>query len=274
MAISKKDLELLSLYQSSGSDLFFEDIPQNRQSSATSSSITQKKLTQAGSKSNVAHQSLKGQPSTEPGRERSISRVMADSTNSFQELCEVIKKFDGCEIKKAATNTVIYDGQLGAKIMAVGEAPGANEDEQGIPFCGQSGKLLDNIFKSIGLSRKENLFLTNTIFWRPPGNRRPTSEEIDACRPFLEKMVFLLQPKLIIIVGSTAVESLLRIKPLSMNSLRTKNHLYSNCYLSPNTIEATTIFHPSHLLRRPAQKKVMWFDVLKIFKMIKPFINS
>lgn len=264
MAISKKDRELLSLYQSSGSDLFFEETPQNRQSPSASSRITK------GVHKRIASQ----QPvKSESYTERSASRIMADNSNNFQELCEAIKKFDGCEIKKAAINTVIYDGQVDAKIMAVGEAPGANEDEQGIPFCGQSGKLLDNIFKTIGLSRKDNLFITNTVFWRPPGNRRPTPEEIDACRPFLEKMIFLLQPKLIIVVGSTAIESLLRIKSVSMNSLRTQNHLYSNCYLGSNTIEATAIFHPAYLLRQPAQKKAMWFDILKISKMIRPFIS-
>jgi DNA polymerase len=196
-----------------------------------------------------------------------IQRSVEKITN-FEDLYKAIKDFEYCEIKKTAINTVIYDGQLDAKIMCVGEAPGANEDAKGIPFCGLSGKLLDNILNSIGLSRTKNIFITNTVFWRPPGNRRPTSREIELCRPFLEKMISILSPEIIIMVGSTAVESLMGIKSVSMNILRTQRHLYSNKYLNGKMIEAIAIFHPSYLLRQPTQKKLMWFDVLKIAKKL------
>ena len=191
-----------------------------------------------------------------------------EKITNLEDLYKAIKDFEYCEIKKTAINTVIYDGKLDAKIMCVGEAPGANEDAKGIPFCGLSGKLLDNIFNSIGLSRAKNIFITNTVFWRPPGNRRPTSREIELCRPFLEKMISILSPEIIIMVGSTAVESLMGIKSVPMNILRTQRHLYSNRYLKGKMIEATAIFHPSYLLRQPTQKKLMWFDVLKIAKKL------
>lgn len=252
MVFSKKELELLELYNNSGVDLFFENQPKNRVTNVIESK-----------------QILKNNIPGEVQKFISSSRKIANGISDFTELCNAIQTFDGCEIKKTAINTVIYDGQLDAKIMAIGEAPGASEDEQGIPFCGQSGKLLDKVFQSIGLSRKQNLFITNTIFWRPPGNRRPTPEEIDNCRPFLEKMIALLQPYLIIMVGNTAVESLLGLKSIPMHAIREQEHRYTNSYLAGQNIEAVAIFHPSYLLRQPAQKKLMWFDVLRIAKKIK-----
>jgi len=257
MTIFKKGVEILNFFNDSGVDSFFENKPQVRKENILSA------------KSKRENFSIKG---NDQSREMATSsRVRATNATNFDELCDTIKKFDGCEIKKAAINTVIYDGQVNAKIMAIGEAPGANEDEHGIPFCGQSGRLLDNIFKAIDLTRKENLLITNSVFWRPPGNRRPTAEEIEICRPFIEKMIFLLKPNLIILVGSTAVESLLNIKGVSMNTLRNKNYLYSNCYLDNEQIKTSVIFHPSYLLRQPAQKKSMWFDMLKIKKIINEF---
>lgn len=196
----------------------------------------------------------------------SASRKLVNLCDNLDQLYQAILNFEGCDLKKAATNTVIFDGNPSAKIMLIGEAPGATEDEKGIPFCGQSGKLLDNIIASIGLDRKTT-YITNTVFWRPPGNRRPTAEELEICRPFIEKHIALIKPKLIIMVGSTAVESLLRITE-SITQLRRKFFNYSNQYLEA-PIKATAIFHPSYLLRQQGQKKLMWFDMLGIQQFLK-----
>jgi uracil-DNA glycosylase family 4 len=182
---------------------------------------------------------------------------------SLDELRRLVEDSDCCELKKSATNTVFADGNSHADIMFIGEAPGASEDEQGIPFCGQSGKLLDNIIAAIGLIREKNAYITNTVFWRPPGNRKPTDDEIAICRPFVKKHIALVQPKLIIMVGSTAVESLLEINT-AITKLRGVYFDYTNEYLGNKTIKATAIFHPSYLLRQPAHKKTMWFDILRI----------
>lgn len=195
------------------------------------------------------------------------SQELADKVNSLEELKAAVMQFDGLEIKKLALNTVFADGNAGAKVMLIGEAPGASEDKQGIPFCGQSGKLLDNILLAIGLKRAE-VYITNTIFWRPPGNRRPTLEELNICRPFVEKHIALLKPKIIILVGSTAVESLLGTK-VPMHYLRDGMYEYTNGYLSA-PIKTYVIFHPSYLLRQPSKKKLMWFDMLKV----KDFITK
>ena len=191
------------------------------------------------------------------------TELQLDSCTTLSELEKLVTLFDDCELKKSAKKTVFGDGNPNAEIMLIGEAPGANEDEQGIPFCGQSGLLLDNILKSIKLDR-EKVYITNTVFWRPPGNRRPTPEEIVLCKPFVEKHIALINPKLIILVGSTAVESLLN-KKTPITKLRGEYFDYTNKFLS-NSIKSTVIFHPSYLLRQQSQKKVMWFDIVKIKK--------
>ena len=194
---------------------------------------------------------------------KEVVKSELDLCNSLDELKKLVEGFDGCDLKKSAQNTVFADGNPNAKIMFIGEAPGANEDEQGIPFCGQSGKLLDNIIAAIGLTREKNAYITNTVFWRPPANRKPTDEEIKLCRPFVKKHIAIINPKLIVLVGSTAVESLLEIET-PITKLRGKYFDYTNEYLDGKTIRTTAIFHPSYLLRQPSHKKTMWFDLLKI----------
>lgn len=190
---------------------------------------------------------------------------------NLEELKKAITSFDGCDLKKTATNIVFGDGYIDAKIMLIGEAPGAEEDEQGIPFCGDSGKLLDNMLASIGLSREKNVYITNTIFWRPPANRRPTKEEIALCRPFVEQHIALVKPKLLILVGSTAVSSLLG-DSLEISKIRQEYYSYTNEYLA-EPISTTAIFHPAYLMRQPSQKKQAWYDLLKIKEFISKNIE-
>lgn len=192
------------------------------------------------------------------------AKLLSESCTNLEQLRNVVTNFKELSIAKTATNTVFSDGNPNAKIMVIGEAPGANEDEQGIPFCGQSGKLMDKMFYHIGWTREKNLYITNSIFWRPPGNRRPTNEENAICLPFVEKHIALLDPTIIILVGSTAAQALLSVnQPIS--KLRENTHNYYNHYLNRN-IPSYVIFHPSYLLRQPSQKQVVWYDLLKIRK--------
>ncbi|MCH9754059.1 MAG: uracil-DNA glycosylase [Alphaproteobacteria bacterium] len=195
------------------------------------------------------------------------SRVIADRCNDLESLRESVKNFDGCLLKKTATNTVFSDGNPSAKVMLIGEAPGANEDIQGIPFCGESGKLLDQIFSSIDLNRKENLYITNSVFWRPPGNRKPTEEEIKICLPFLEKHISIVKPQLVIAVGAISLYALLNYTG-SISKKRQQIFHYTNPYLA-SPIKAMTIFHPAYLLRQPSQKKSAWQDMLLIKKILE-----
>lgn len=192
------------------------------------------------------------------------TRKICDNISSIEELKQAVYNFKDLPIAIMATNPVFSDGNKDAKVMIIGEAPGANEDATGKPFCGQSGKLLDKFFAFIGLSRANNLYITNSVFWRPPGNRRPTEEESKVCLPFLEKHIALVKPKLIIAVGNTSAQSLLNSNT-TISELRGKFHAYNNAYLSEK-IPVAVLFHPSYLLRQPSQKKVVWFDLLKIKK--------
>ena len=195
------------------------------------------------------------------------SQDIADSCNTLEELRNAVVSFNGCDLKKTAIKTVFADGNISANIMLIGEAPGASEDAKGIPFCGESGILLDNIFKSIHLSRNDNLYITNSVFWRPPANRRPTNEEIEMCKPFLEKHIALIKPRLIVLVGSTAVSAILG-HHFKISDVRGQFSTYQNRYLSEK-IDLTAIFHPAYLLRQPSQKKDTWYDILRIKKYLE-----
>lgn len=191
-----------------------------------------------------------------------MARDLADKATNLEELRHAVMNFDLCDLKKGAKNTVFADGAPSAKIMLLGEAPGATEDEKSIPFCGESGMLLDEMLASIGLSRKENVYISNTVFWRPPANRAPTKEEISICKPFVEKHISLINPSAIILVGGTAAKSLLG-DHVQISKIRKEYYQYKNQYLK-NSIVITGIFHPAYLLRSPLNKKDSWFDLLKI----------
>lgn len=206
------------------------------------------------------------------GADKMNEKEVLNSNITLSTLRQMVSDFEGCELKGAATNTVFADGAPSSKIMLIGEAPGATEDAKGIPFCGESGKLLDNMIASIGLSREKNVYITNTIFWRPPGNRAPTDLEIEACRPFVEQHIALINPDLLILVGSTAVTSLLG-KHLQISKIRQEYYQYTNKYLN-RSITTTALFHPAYLLRQPMQKKTTWYDLLKIKEFISKNIKE
>ena len=195
------------------------------------------------------------------------AQSLAEQCNTVQELRNAIESFDGCDLKNLATNTVFADGNPAAKMMLIGEAPGANEDLKGIPFCGASGMLLDKMLNAIGFDRT-TVYISNAVFWRPPGNRRPTDFEIAVCKPFVEKHIALIMPEMLVLVGSTACYAMLDSKnPIS--KLRGRFHLYSNQFLQ-RSITTGIIFHPSYLLRQPMQKRVAWEDL----KQIKSYFNT
>ena len=189
------------------------------------------------------------------------AQSIAEQCTTIGQLRSAIESFDGCDIKSLATNTVFADGNPNAKMMLIGEAPGANEDLKGIPFCGASGMLLDKMLKAIGFDRT-TVYISNAVFWRPPGNRRPTDFEIAVCKPFVEKHIALVMPKMLILVGSTACYAMLDSKnPISR--IRGRFYSYSNQFLQ-SSITTGIIFHPSYLLRQPMQKRVAWEDLKQI----------
>ncbi len=195
------------------------------------------------------------------------AKDLADAATTLEELKKAVEGFDGLAIKKSATNTVFGEGNPKSKVMFIGEAPGENEDLEGRPFCGLSGQLLDKMLKQIQLERSKNFYITNTLFWRPPGNRKPTPEELAICKPFVEKHIALINPKVIVLVGGTATAGILNSKD-SVTVLRKVISPYTNPYLNKE-VPCFTIYHPSFLLRSPSQKKVAWADLIKIKKYLE-----
>ncbi len=192
----------------------------------------------------------------------SLASSPLSSINTLEELKTALQNFEGCDLKKTAMNLVFGDGNPSASLMLVGEAPGAEEDRQGKPFVGMSGQLLTRIFESIGLSRDKDLYISNVINWRPPGNRQPTSQEITACLPFIKRHIELVNPDFLVLVGGTATKALLSDKE-GITKIRGKWFDYTSPGLK-KPIKMTAIYHPSYLLRSPSRKKDVWMDVLTI----------
>lgn len=173
-----------------------------------------------------------------------------------------VKVCEGCKLCATRTNTVFGVGPENAPLMVVGEGPGADEDAQGEPFVGRAGKLLDEMLASIGYSRGENVFIANVVKCRPPGNRDPEVDEVEACRPYLERQIELIKPRLIVALGRIAAQRLLATdQPLS--KLRGPMHAYGAAR-TPLFIT----YHPAYLLRSPREKAKSWEDLKKVWRVL------
>jgi DNA polymerase len=189
------------------------------------------------------------------------ARRLAATADSIEALTELIAAFDDCPLKRTATNTVFMDGNPAAPVMIIGEAPGADEDRIGRPFVGRAGQLLDRMLAAIGLDRT-GVQITNVIYWRPPGNRKPTSAEIAACLPFVFRHIALSRPKVLVLAGGTAATALL---PVSDGITRLRGRWFE---LSVPGLDAPVptlpMFHPAFLLRTPERKREAWRDLLAL----------
>ena len=210
---------------------------------------------------NVQPQKPTSAPVLEAAAEHRPAPVQAQSV---EELREALTKFDGCALRKTAMNLVFSDGNPLSSIMLVGEAPGADEDRQGKPFVGVSGQLLDQMLAGVGLNR-ENTYISNVIFWRPPGNRSPTDSEIAACLPFVERHIALIKPKVLVLLGGVAAKTLLRTKD-GITRIRGRWVDYQTA--DGETIPCLPIYHPAFLLRQPASKRQAWNDLLLLIKKV------
>lgn len=186
---------------------------------------------------------------------------MAAAAATLDELRAAVGRFEECALKRTATNTVFADGNPKAPLMFVGEAPGADEDLRGLPFVGKAGQLLDRMLAAIGLNR-EHAYITNILFWRPPGNRQPTSGEIAACLPFVERHIELVSPEVLVLLGGTAAKTLLA-RSEGIMRLRGRWFDYSTPGLA-RPVPALATFHPAYLLRSPGQKRQAWQDFLAV----------
>jgi len=194
------------------------------------------------------------------------ARELARRCRTIDELARALESFELCPLKATATRLCLCDGNPAARVMLVGEAPGVEEDRQGKPFVGPSGKLLDRMLAAIGLDRSR-VFITNTVFWRPPGNRAPTALELATCLPFLERQIELLAPAVLVFVGGIAAKALLGVNE-GVTRLRGRRFLYEPGSGRP-AIPAFVIFHPAYLLRQPMQKRLAWRDLLQLAEELR-----
>ena len=185
--------------------------------------------------------------------------ISADKAENLERLKKSIGAIKDCSLKSSATNIVFCDGNPKSKIMLVGEAPGSNEDQEGLPFVGRAGALLDKMLASINLDRK-NVYISNIINYRPPENRRPTDEEVNRYMPFIKKHIEIINPKILVLLGSTAMNALIG-NDIVISKARGRwiDKEFGDCKTS-----IIITFHPAFLMRQPAQKKMAWIDLKMI----------
>lgn len=188
-----------------------------------------------------------------------LAEKLARKATNLDELRAAMTSFELCPLKATASNLVFGDGNPAASIMFVGEAPGADEDRQGLPFVGVSGQLLDRMIASIGLDR-EKVYITNVLPWRPPGNRKPTPAETVMCLPFIRRHIALVAPDILVCVGGTSAQNLLSIKE-GITRSRGRWFDYDD---NGRVVPTMAMFHPAYLLRSPALKRDAWSDLLAI----------
>ncbi len=187
------------------------------------------------------------------------AKSLADGAATLSELAVAMQAFEGCALKHTAANLVFGDGNPEADIMFIGEAPGAEEDREGKPFVGVSGKLLDRMIAAIGLDRT-SAYITNILPWRPPGNRKPSPAEVASCLPFVARHIALVSPKILVLVGGTSTSNLLQTSQ-GITRLRGRWKSYAG---SGEDIPVMPIYHPAYLLRQPGLKREAWRDLLDI----------
>jgi len=203
--------------------------------------------------------------SAQPDEAASDARARARQAKSLDELERILADFDACPLRFTAKNLVFADGNPEARVMFLGEAPGADEDRIGKPFMGRSGQLLDKMMKAIGLDRT-SAYIGNIVPWRPPGNRNPTPQEVAVCRPFVERQIELVDPDIIVCLGAPATQTLTGSKD---GILRTRGRLFP--YKLPNReVKLLATLHPAFLLRQPVQKRLAWRD----FRSLRALIDG
>ncbi|MFN4329949.1 MAG: uracil-DNA glycosylase family protein [Limnobacter sp.] len=194
-----------------------------------------------------------------------VSAAPAVRPEGLDGLAEQVASCTACGLCSTRRQTVFADGVPGARLMVVGEAPGADEDEQGFPFVGRAGQLLDKMLHAVGHNRSQNVYIGNVLKCRPPGNRNPEPEEISACLPFLHQQIQLASPQVLLLVGRFAIQSLLQTDA-AVGQLRGKIH---EARVGALSIPAVVTYHPAYLLRRPEEKQKAWDDLLLLKSVLK-----
>ena len=192
-----------------------------------------------------------------PDAAETSARALAQAAPDLETLRAVMAAFDGCALKRTATQLVFADGVPGSRVMFVGEAPGEEEDRSGRPFVGRAGQLLDRMLSAIGLDRRQ-VYIANVVPWRPPGNRTPTPQETQICLPFIERQIDLADPEYLVCLGASASRTMLGVQS---GIMRARGSWFAYKRQSGREIRALAMLHPAFLLRQPAHKRLAWADM-------------
>jgi uracil-DNA glycosylase len=261
--------QLLAFYLEAGVDCALTDEPVNRLSDPDAIPAPRETAPATPPKTipatiPAAIPAARGEPTAAPEVAIQSAREAARTAPTLEVLRALLEKFDGCALKSTATRLVFADGNPQARIMFVGEAPGREEDIEGLPFVGRSGKLLDRMISAIGLDRS-SAYIANVIPWRPPGNRTPTPQETQICLPFIQRQIELVNPDVLVTLGNPSTQTLLSTREGIMKT-RGKWFEYDT---GTRVIRALATFHPAYLLRSPSYKRLAWQDLRAIAKALE-----
>lgn len=264
--------DVLRFYVENGVDIALEEEAVNRLAEPVAETLSPGLVRNAPARE-LPHNLFGAPPASAPRRaaaapaapEAAIrdASALAREAKTLDELRAAMEKFEGCALKATAMRLVFADGNPQARVMFVGEGPGAEEDREGLPFVGRSGKLLDRMLAAIGLDRT-NVYIANIIPWRPPGNRTPTPQESAICLPFIKRQIELVNPDFLVCLGKPSMQTLLNIN----EGIRRVRGRWVDYDIGPRTIPALVTFHPAYLLRSPAEKRHSWRDFLAIKKAL------
>ncbi|HET7383017.1 MAG TPA: uracil-DNA glycosylase [Pseudolabrys sp.] len=261
-ARDKPARDLLDFYTEAGVDAFLSEDPVNRFAAAEAPAPPARMAQKAEAPPALEPRAATSAPPA-PDEAAMAARAAAKSVKTLEELRVVLDKFEGCSLKATATQLVFADGNPTARLMFVGEAPGRDEDIEGLPFVGRSGKLLDRMLAAIGLDRT-SVYIANIVPWRPPGNRTPTPQESQICLPFILRQIELTDPDILVCLGGPSAQALLGIKD---GITKTRGRWFT-FHTGKREIRAMPTFHPAFLLRSPLQKRFAWRDFLAIKKAL------
>ncbi|HXZ21512.1 MAG TPA: uracil-DNA glycosylase [Pseudolabrys sp.] len=256
--------DLLDFYAEAGVDALVGENPIDRLA-GTDTPVAPVRATQYRAPQLDLEPRVRAEASAPPAADEAAmaAREAAKNAKTLDELRAILEKFDGCALKATATQLVFADGNPKARLMFVGEAPGRDEDIEGLPFVGRSGKLLDRMLAAIGLDRT-SVYIANIVPWRPPGNRTPTPQESQICLPFIQRQIELADPDILVCLGGPSAQTLLGIKD---GITKTRGRWFS-FDTGKREIRAMPTFHPAFLLRSPLQKRFAWRDFLAIKKAL------
>ena len=251
--------QLLAFYLEAGVDCALTDAPVNRLADPDIAPGPREAALQSPVRTPAAIPPARAEAALAPEVAILSAREAARTAPTLEALRALLEKFDGCALKSTATRLVFADGNPQARVMFVGEAPGREEDLEGLPFVGRSGKLLDRMIAAIGLDRT-SAYIANVIPWRPPGNRTPTPQETQICLPFIQRQIELVNPDVLVTLGNPSTQALLSTREGIMKT-RGKWFDYDT---GTRVIRALATFHPAYLLRSPSYKRMAWQDLRAI----------